>query len=62
MLINIRFFRYDTDSEELDIVECGEGEFVELVEQGFKIEYERNTVRENGCAQVCLTVDNLGEC
>lgn len=62
MMLNIRFFKYDTDSEEMDIIECNESDFLELVEQGFKIEYERNTVRENGCSQVCLTVDNLGDC
>lgn len=59
MLINIRFFCYDTDAEELDIAECDEFDFLKLVEEGHKISYERHTIRENGVSQVCLTVTNI---
>lgn len=52
----VRYFVYD---EELDfkddpdpIVECTEAGF--MAYDGV-ISYERHTVRENGCAQVCLT-------
>ena len=56
MTHKIRYFIYD---EELDlqddedpIKEVEEREFLEF--EG-DIIYERHTVRENGCAQVCLT-------
>jgi hypothetical protein len=48
----LRFFIVDYDLDEPDIVECSERDFLEY--EG-PISYERHTVRENGCAQVCLT-------
>lgn len=50
--MNVRFFILDFDLEEPDIVECSEMEFLSY--EG-EITYERHTVRENGCSQICLT-------
>lgn len=53
MKINVRFFVLDFESEEgPDLIEVSEGEFLEYEGQ---ISYERHTVRENGCSQICLT-------
>ena len=54
--INVRFFVIAIDSDtlepaEIEITEC---QFLKFVEQGSAIEYERNTVFDNGCRQVCL--------
>lgn len=50
---NVRFFVVDWEIEDgPEIVEVSEFEF--LAYDGL-ISYERNTVRENGCAQICLT-------
>jgi hypothetical protein len=56
--INVRFFTvaYDHDRE-LDEIEITEKQFLELVNDGAVIEYERHTVFENGCRQVCLSLD-----
>ena len=56
MLINVRYFiyDYDEDQEDYDIIECSESDFVAF---DGEIEYERHTVRENGCSQICLTKD-----
>jgi hypothetical protein len=48
----IRFFVVDYDSEEADIVEVSEHEFLKA--EG-TISYERHTKRENGVSQICLT-------
>ncbi len=48
----IRFFVVDYDSEEVDIVEVSEHEFLKA--EG-TISYERHTKRENGVSQICLT-------
>jgi hypothetical protein len=48
---NVRFFILDYESEEPDYIECSENEFIEY--DGI-IQYERNTVRENGVNQICL--------
>jgi hypothetical protein len=53
--INVRFFIYDYESEEVEIKEVSESEFLET--EG-EIEYERNTVFDNGCRQICLTKRN----
>lgn len=52
----VRYFIYD---EELDqnedpdpIVECSEDTFLSY---DGNITYERHTVHQNGCAQICLT-------
>lgn len=50
----VRFFVYDGDANE------GEGDIVETDMYGFEdaggeISYARNTVRESGVAQICLT-------
>jgi len=50
MMINVRFFIFS--DEEVDIVECSEREFLE---SSYPILYERNTIRENGVSQICLT-------
>jgi hypothetical protein len=55
MLIDVRFFVMDYDTEDngcFDIRECSESEFLECNDP---ITYERHTVRENGCSQICLT-------
>lgn len=56
--IDVRFFTiaYDHDGE-LDEIEITERQFLELVNDGAVIEYERHTVFENGCSQVCLCLD-----
>ena len=56
MTHNIRYFIYD---EELDLQD-DEDPIKEVEERKFlefdgDIIYERHTVRENGCVQVCLT-------
>jgi hypothetical protein len=48
----VRFFVVDYDSEEVDIVEVSEHEFLKA--EG-TISYERHTKRENGVSQICLT-------
>jgi len=49
----VRYFIVDYDLDDgPDIVECDEHEFLKA--EG-AIEYKRHTVRENGCAQICLT-------
>lgn len=50
----VRFFIYDPEAN------AGEGGIVETGFQGFEqadgeISYERHTIRENGCKQICLT-------
>ena len=50
--IPVRFFVVDYDSEEVDIVEVSEHEFLKA--EGL-ITYERHTKRENGVSQICLT-------
>jgi len=52
MQINVRFFICDYESEELDFIECNEIDF--LAYDGI-IHYERNTIRENGVNQICLS-------
>jgi hypothetical protein len=52
---NIRFFVYNNDllvDDDEPIEEVAEQEFLDY---DGEIHYERFTVRENGCAQVCLT-------
>lgn len=51
--INVRFFVMASIGDDFDIVEITESCFVSL---SGAIEYERNSVFENGCRQVCLTV------
>lgn len=48
----IRFFVVDYDSEEVDLKEVSEHEFLKA--EG-SITYERHTKRENGVSQICLT-------
>jgi hypothetical protein len=55
MNINVRFFSYCTNTDnEPDICEVTESQF--LVLKGV-ITYERHTIRENGCSQICLTIE-----
>ena len=52
-LIPVRYFVIDYDLDDgPDLVECDEYEFLKA--EG-RITYERHTVRENGCSQICLT-------
>jgi hypothetical protein len=55
--IDVRFFTYCYENNNPDICEITENQFLEL--KG-KITYERNTVFENGCNQICLTVEPAG--
>lgn len=49
----VRFFVYDQDDDgEWDIYECNEQAFLDA---GGAIEYERHSISENGCKQICLT-------
>ena len=58
--MNVRFFIWDSeDNDEGDFVECDEAEFLEA--EGM-IEYERNTVFENGVSQICLTKNPFAGC
>jgi len=50
MMLNVRFFIFS--DEECEIVECSEREFLDSPDP---IEYERNTIQENGVSQICLT-------
>ncbi len=53
--IPVRFFVVDYETEDngcYDLKEVNEHEFLEAFG---RITYERNTVRENGCSQICLT-------
>lgn len=63
MLTNtpVRFFSYCmADNDEPDIVEVTEAQFIDLKDTPrASISYERRTVHENGCNQVCLTVETL---
>ena len=61
---NVRFFTYClNEDEDADICEITESQFMTLAvdetryEMHRPIQYERHTVRENGCNQVCLTVE-----
>ncbi len=50
--IPVRFFVVDYEGDEVDLLEVNEHEFLQA--EG-RITYERHTVRENGCSQICLT-------
>lgn len=52
--IPVRFFIWDEEDEcpKYDIRECTEAEFEAY---DAPISYERNTVFQNGCKQICLT-------
>jgi hypothetical protein len=52
MKIDVRFFIFDFDLDDPDVVEVSENEFLD--HQG-SITYDRFTVRENGVSQICLT-------
>lgn len=53
MKIDVRFFVIDYESEDgPDLLEVSETDFLEY--EG-RISYERHTIRENGCSQICLT-------
>lgn len=56
--IPVRFFIYDMEADEVDIIEVREAEFLEAVGH---IEYKRHTVFENGVNQICLTKLSLEE-
>lgn len=52
-LIPVRYFIIDYDLEDgPDVVEVDEYDFEQA--KG-RISYKRNTIRENGCNQICLT-------
>jgi hypothetical protein len=49
----VRFFIYDAENQDdMEACECNEQAFLEA---GGVIEYERFTVFDNGCKQICLT-------
>ena len=53
--INVRFFTYCINDDEYpDICEITESQFKEL--KGV-ITYERHSVFDNGCRQICLTIE-----
>lgn len=53
--IDVRFFSYCiNDDNELDTCEISESQFLKL--NGI-ITYERHTMFQNGCNQVCLTME-----
>ena len=59
--MNVRFFVWDEEANE------GEGDYVESDESDFLladgvIDYQRDTVFENGVPQICLTKDPFKEC
>ena len=68
---NVRFFTVaylpDVDREEsefcsdwIDTIEISEGCFKELIDNAggtAPISYDRHTLRESGCCQICLTLD-----
>lgn len=49
--VNVRFFDHDK--------EITRNQFAVAVHNGAGVEYERNTVRDNGVSQICLTVDSV---
>lgn len=57
--MTVRFFIYDDDAEteENSIIEVDEFTFLDA---SGSIEYERNTVFDNGVSQICLTKYNHG--
>lgn len=56
MKINVRFFKYDFNEEnEVDIIETTEADFLNC--EG-EIQYERDTIFQNGVSQICLTKGN----
>lgn len=55
--MSVRYFIYEAEGDTpAEIRESSESEFLERVEHGQAITYERHTVRENGVSQICLTV------
>lgn len=61
----VRFFTWgsdpDQDEEELDEGAFNEVSEAEFLEAEGVIEYERHTVFENGCSQICLTKNPFGK-
>ena len=55
--VNVRFFKYDIckETNDIDIFEINEIEFLNT--DGL-IQYERNTIFDNGVRQICLTKNN----
>lgn len=57
--ITVRFFYYiQNESNERELSECSEEIFIEEVETGAFIHYERHTIKENGVDQICLVANN----
>lgn len=55
--INIRFFMVcNNAADDIDLAEVTESCFLEHLHESDQVEYERNTIAENGCRQVCLTL------
>jgi len=54
MKINVRYFKIDIceNTNKPDVIEINESEFLDIDRP---IEYERNTIFENGVNQICLT-------
>ena len=52
MSVRFYIFEWDEEQQEHDILEVNEDEFKR---HPGTIDYERNTIRENGVSQICLT-------
>lgn len=54
LLINVRFFTdsFNEESQEWEIMEIDHYEFESI---DLPITYERHSIFENGCTQICLT-------
>lgn len=59
--IPVRFFIWDAElnDNEGDYIECDESDFIDA--EG-AIEYDRNTVFDNGVSQICLTKNPFAGC
>lgn len=63
--IDVRFFTYCTNEDgEFDTCEISERQFLVMQKDESRYQmhkpiiYERNTVFDNGCKQICLTLPN----
>lgn len=59
--MTVRFFAYyvSQETDELELTEISEQDFLLDVSEGSTVEYERHTVRENGVSQICLTAHRM---
>jgi hypothetical protein len=60
--IDVRFFLIGLDEKtsETDLFEVDEHDFLSFnSETSYEVSYERHTVFDNGCRQICLTKNTL---